>query len=114
MSWDYANLSHLAKEAGGPDLLISSIEASAKGQGRIEGAGIGALIAGAAIGVGALIYKAYGDYRAKGAAAKAELAAAMASYDQSAAIGHTVEDVTDDSGRETPEDTDEDQTEQES
>ena len=46
MSWDYANLSHLAKEAGGPDLLLNSLESSARGQGRIEGAGIGALAAG--------------------------------------------------------------------
>ena len=59
MSWDYANLSHLAKEAGGPDLLLNSLESSARGQGRIEGAGIGALAAGTLLVATALIYKQY-------------------------------------------------------
>lgn len=74
MSWDYAELSHMAKEAGGPDLLLSTLEDNAKGQGRIEGAGIGAIVAGSLLAGAALIYKQYNKKKALANEAKFELA----------------------------------------
>lgn len=81
MSWDYADLSHMAKEAGGPDLLLSTLESSARGQGRIEGAGIGALVAGAVITGGAMIYNQYAKRKRLAAEAKAELITGIHEYD---------------------------------
>lgn len=73
MSWDYAELSHMAKEAGGPDLLLSTMEANARSQGRIEGAGIGALVAGTVFTGATLLYRHYSKKRALANAAEAEL-----------------------------------------
>lgn len=82
MSWDYADLSHMAKEAGGPDLLLSTLESAARGQGRIEGAGIGALVAGAVLTGGALIYNQYTKRKKLAADAKAELIAGINGFDE--------------------------------
>lgn len=81
MSWDYADLSHMAKEAGGPDLLLSTLESAARGQGRIEGAGIGALVAGAVLTGGALIYNQYTKRKQLAADAKAALVTGINEYD---------------------------------
>lgn len=81
MSWDYAELSHMAKEAGGPDLLLSTLESAARGQGRIEGAGIGALVAGAVLTGGALIYNQYTKRKQLAADAKTALVTGINEYD---------------------------------
>ena len=81
MSWDYADLSHMAKEAGGPDLLLSTLEASARGQGRIEGAGIGAVVAGSLFAGAALVYKQYSKKKALANQAKVELASGIHAYE---------------------------------
>lgn len=81
MSWDYADLSHMAKEAGGPDLLLSTLESAARGQGRIEGAGIGALVAGAVLTGGALIYNQYTKRKKLAADAKTALVTGINEYD---------------------------------
>lgn len=73
MSWDYADLSHMAKEAGGPDLLLNTLESAARGQGRIEGAGVGALAAGAVISGVVLIYNQYKKRKRLAADTKAAL-----------------------------------------
>lgn len=74
MSWDYAKLSHMAKEAGGPDLLLSTMKANARSQGRVEGAGIGALVAGTIFTGVTLIYKHYSKKKTLADAAEADLA----------------------------------------
>ena len=84
MSWDYADLSHMAKEAGGPDLLLSALEKNARGQGRIEGAGIGALVAGSLFAGAALIYGQYGKKKALANEAKAELVNGIYAYETQA------------------------------
>ena len=81
MSWDYAELSHMAKEAGGPDLLLSTLESAARSQGRIEGAGIGALVAGAVLTGGALIYSQYTKRKQRAADAKTALVTGINEYD---------------------------------
>ena len=80
MSWDYAELSHMAKEAGGPDLLLSTLEKNARGQGRIEGAGIGAIVAGSLFAGAALVYKQYSKKKALANEAKVELANGIQAY----------------------------------
>lgn len=84
MSWDYADLSHMAKEAGGPDLLLSTLEKNARGQGRIEGAGIGALVAGSLFAGAALIYGQYSKKKALANEAKAELENGIHAYEMQA------------------------------
>lgn len=84
MSWDYADLSHMAKEAGGPDLLLSTLEKNARGQGRIEGAGIGALVAGSLFAGAALIYGQYSKKKALANEAKAELVNGIHAYEMQA------------------------------
>lgn len=81
MSWDYAELSHMAKEAGGPDLLLSTLEKNARGQGRIEGAGIGAIVAGSLFAGAALVYKQYSKRKALANEAKVELANGIQAYE---------------------------------
>lgn len=83
MSWDYADLSHMAKEAGGPDLLLSTLESAARSQGRIEGAGVGALVAGAVLTGGALIYNQYAKRKKLAAEAKAALVTGINEFDAS-------------------------------
>lgn len=84
MSWDYADLSHMAKKAGGPDLLLSTLEKNARGQGRIEGAGIGALVAGSLFAGAALIYGQYSKKKALTNEAKAELENGIHAYEMQA------------------------------
>ena len=84
MSWDYADLSHMAKEAGGPDLLLSKLEKNARGQGRIEGAGIGALVAGSLFAGAALIYGQYNKKKALADEAKAGLVNGIHAYEMQA------------------------------
>ena len=81
MTWDYADLSHMAKEAGGPDLLLSTLEKNARGQGRIEGAGIGAIVAGFLFVGAALIYGQYSKKKALTNEAKAGLANGIRAYE---------------------------------
>lgn len=83
MSWDYADLSHMAKEAGGPDLLLSTLEAAARSRGRIEGAGIGALVAGAVLTGGALVYNQYAKRKQLAAEAKAALITGIHEFEAS-------------------------------
>lgn len=84
MSWDYADLSHMAKEAGGPDLLLSTLEKNARGQGRIEGAGIGALVAGSLFAGAALICGQYSKKKALANEAKVELVNEIHAYETQA------------------------------
>lgn len=84
MSWNYADLSHMAKEAGGPDLLLSTLEKSARGQGRIEGAGIGALVAGSLFAGAALIYGQYSKKKALANEAKEGLINGIHAYEMQA------------------------------
>lgn len=84
MSWDYAELSHMAKEAGGPDLLLSTMKANARSQGRIEGAGIGALVAGTVFTGATLLYRHYSKKKALANTAEAELANGIHAYEMTA------------------------------
>lgn len=84
MSWDYADLSHMAKEAGGPDLLLSALEKNARGQGRIEGVGIGAIVAGSLFAGAALIYGQYAKKKTLANEAKAELVNGIHTYEMTA------------------------------
>lgn len=81
MSWDYAELSRMAKEAGGPDLLLNTLETNAREQGRIEGAGIGAIVAGSLFAGAALIYRQYNKKRALANEAKLELEKGIESFE---------------------------------
>lgn len=95
MSWDYADLSHMAKEAGGPDLLLSTLKSAARSQGRIEGAGIGALVAGAVLTGGALIYNQYTKHRQLAAEAESALITGINEYEASNPKMTTVDDMSD-------------------
>lgn len=84
MSWDYAELSHMAKEAGGPDMLLSTLKNGARSQGRIEGAGIGALVAGAVITGAVMIYNKYNQKKAMTVVAEEELTKGILEYNEKA------------------------------
>lgn len=96
MSWDYAELSHMAKEAGGPDLLLSTLESAARGQGRIEGAGVGALVTSAAFVGGAWIYHQYAKRKKLAADAKAALVTGINEYDAAYATVTTADSIVSD------------------
>lgn len=55
-TWDYAQLSHLAKELGGPQALISNIRAGGISVGRIQGGVIGSVATLVAGGIGLYAY----------------------------------------------------------
>lgn len=94
MAWNYAELSHMAREAGGPELLLESVKAGARSQGRIEGAGIGALAVTALFAGGALLYGRYRKSRAVTEAAASELVDEINAYD----TANEDEDWVDDAG----------------
>lgn len=81
MAWDYAELSHMAKEAGGPGLLLETVKAGARNQGRIEGAGIGALAVTALFACGAFLYGQYRKSKVVAGAAASELIEGINAYD---------------------------------
>lgn len=91
MAWDYAELSHMAKEAGGPDLLLKTLESNARSQGRIEGAGVGALVAGAVLTGAALLYNQYNKRKALAEAAKVELEEGIRAYDTNDSVEESEE-----------------------
>lgn len=55
-NWDYAQLSHLAKELGGPQALITSIRDGGLATGRWQGGIIGTVVTLAIGGLGAYLY----------------------------------------------------------
>ncbi len=81
MAWDYAELSRMAKEAGGPELLLETVKAGARSQGRIEGAGIGALAVAALFAGGAFLYGRYRKSRSAAETAALELVDEINAYD---------------------------------
>lgn len=81
MAWNYAELSHMAREAGGPELLLETVKAGARSQGRIEGAGIGALAVTALFAGGAFLYGRYCKSRSVAEAAASELVDEINAYD---------------------------------
>lgn len=56
-NWDYAELSHLAKEAGGPEVLIANIRNGGITAGRLQGGIVGALSMLVLGGVGVYLYQ---------------------------------------------------------
>lgn len=54
--WDYAQLSHLAKELGGPEALIANIRNGGLATGRWQGGIIGAATTIVVGGLGAYLY----------------------------------------------------------
>lgn len=70
MSWDYAELSHMAKEFGGPEGLVSAIYDGGILDGRIQGA-LGMLSIG---GIAIALKKLYDSRKAKAETAKIVLA----------------------------------------
>lgn len=81
MAWDYAELSHMAKEAGGPELLLETVKAGARSQGRIEGAGIGALVVTVLFAGGTLLFGRYRKSKAVAETAASELIDEINAYD---------------------------------
>ena len=65
MAWEYAMLTHAAKEAGGPGPMIESIRIAGRAAGRRDMAPLVALALGAGLGIGALSMKAYELLRQK-------------------------------------------------
>ena len=63
MAWDYAMLTHAAKEAGGPGPMIESIRIAGRAAGRRDMAPLVALALGAGLGIGAISMKAYELWR---------------------------------------------------
>lgn len=57
INWDYAELSHLAKEAGGPEVLIANIGNGGIATGRLQGGIVGALSMLVLGGVGVYLYQ---------------------------------------------------------
>lgn len=57
MSWDYAELSKLAKEAGGPERFVEALSEASKAEGRAEMEPwiVAALAGGTGLGVGLCI-----------------------------------------------------------
>ena len=78
MSWPYAELSHAAKEAGGPEKLLEIVEETAKMEGRAEMLPI----VGAALAVGAFgtwgVIKLVNYFKGKRKASPDEIASAKA------------------------------------
>lgn len=69
MSWNYAELSKLAKKAGGPEQLMTQVKNASEAAGRMQGrmdmmpfVGIGV---GLGTGLGMLLMKLYGYYKGK-------------------------------------------------
>lgn len=97
MSWDYAELSKLAKENGGPEALVDSLISAGKEEGYSEGQssmvpvilGVGGLCLAAGVGLPALIKKLARFFNSKKnqpeelEAAKEELIQGIKEYDAS-------------------------------
>lgn len=70
MSWEYANLSHTAKEYGGPEGLVTAIYNGGLVEGRIQGGAIAGLMMLSAGGFAFLINRAVEYKRTRAAVAK--------------------------------------------
>ena len=55
-NWDYARLSHLAKELGGPEALIANIRNGGIATGRLQGGVFGTLVTLVVGGAGVYLY----------------------------------------------------------
>lgn len=71
MAWEYALLTHAAKEAGGPGLWVESIKAAGRAAGRRDMAPLVALAFGGGLGIGAVLMKAHDLLSRKGQAIEA-------------------------------------------
>lgn len=77
-TWDYAQLSHLAKELGGPKALINNIRAGGISIGRVQGGVIGSM---ATLIVGGIGLYAYDRHQKKVALAEQSAAVLNASIE---------------------------------
>lgn len=86
MSWNYAELSQLAKEAGGPEKLVEQLIESGKASGRTEMLPLVAAAAAAGFGIAKLIDHFTTKVKESKAAveeAKAEIIQGIKEYDAS-------------------------------
>lgn len=85
MSWNYAELSRMAKEAGGPEKLVEDLIESGKTSGKVEMLPWVGLAAAAGFGLSKLIDHLTAkikESQAAGEAAKAEIIQGIKEYDE--------------------------------